>query len=123
RRAGRPPSVDGWLLGPKARIDREWAREVRAPRRADARAARAARERGCHQEEMATTLDRSVSAVRYWMAEHALEGKARPGPRPLVSPEQIEAAIRNGAHTVSANCRRHGRTVFVIENSGRAKCR
>jgi hypothetical protein len=78
---------------------------------------------GATLEGMAAALDRSAATVRYWLAKHGLKGKARRGPSPLVSSEQVEAAIRDGARTVNADCQLHGPTVFVIENSGRVRCR
>jgi transposase len=78
---------------------------------------------GATLEGMATALDRSVPTVRYWLAKQGLEGKARRGRPSLVSREQVETAIRDGARTLTADCQHHGRTVFVIENSGRVRCR
>jgi hypothetical protein len=80
-------------------------------------------ESGATLEEMAFALDRSVRTVRYWLAKHRLSGAARPGPRPRVPREKVEAATRAGLRTVTASCPRHGETVFVIENSGRVRCR
>lgn len=79
--------------------------------------------RGATLEEMSRTLDRSAPTIRYWLAKHGLELKTRRGPRPLVPIEQLEAAKREGASTLSATCPRHGDTTFVIEESGRARCR
>jgi hypothetical protein len=73
--------------------------------------------------EMSKTLDRSMPTIRYWLAKHDLKLKARRGPRPLVSSDQIESAKREGASTLTAACRHHGPTTFVIEESGRARCR
>ena len=78
---------------------------------------------GATLERIAAALDRSASTIRYWLAKYGLKGKARRGPSPLVSPERVEAAIRDGARTLTADCQLHGRTVFVIENSGRVRCR
>jgi hypothetical protein len=72
---------------------------------------------------MATALDRSVPTIRYWLAKHGLEGKARRGRPSLVSREQVEAAIRGEARTLTADCPHHGHTAYVIENSGRVRCK
>jgi hypothetical protein len=74
-------------------------------------------------EEMSRGLGRSMPTVRYWLTKHGLKLKPRRGPRPLVPAEQVETARRQGASTLTAECRRHGRTAFVIEESGRARCR
>jgi transposase len=80
-------------------------------------------EAGATLKEMALAVDRSVSTVRYWLEKYGLARAARPGPRPLVSRGEVQAALRAGVRTVSGDCPDHGRTVFVIENSGRARCR
>ena len=80
-------------------------------------------ESGATLEQVALVVDRNISTVRYWLVKHGLEGKARRGRRPLVSREEVEAATRAGSRTLPARCPHHGDTVFVIENSGRARCR
>jgi len=72
---------------------------------------------------MAAVVDRNISTVRYWLGKHGLKGKTRRGRHPLVSREEVEAATRGGSRTLFARCPHHGDTVFVIENSGRARCR
>jgi transposase len=74
-------------------------------------------------EGMATKLDRSQSAVRYWLSRYGLAVKARRGRPRQIPREVVDAAIDRGERTLTANCRHHGHTVFVIENSGRVKCR
>jgi excisionase family DNA binding protein len=73
--------------------------------------------------EIAEQLDRSIPTVRYWLSKHGVRRKARRGRRSRVPREQVDAAIRDGARTLMAQCRHHGYTVFVIENSGRVRCR
>lgn len=74
--------------------------------------------------EMAERLDRSISNVRYWLDKHGLrrETGAR-GRRPLVPRSEVDAAVAAGVRTLIATCPHHGSTTFVIENSGRARCR
>lgn len=73
--------------------------------------------------QIAEELDRSPSTIRYWLKKYGLATNARRGPRPMVSPERVKQAIRNGDRTLDSTCPRHGSTVFVIENSGRVRCR
>jgi hypothetical protein len=80
-------------------------------------------ESGATLEQMALAVHRSVATVRYWLEKHALEGGERRGPRRVVSRGEAKAALDAGLRTVTAHCLRHGDTVFVIENSGRARCR
>jgi transposase len=59
----------------------------------------------------------SISTIRYWIGRYGL-------PRPhSVRRSEVERAIEEGRRTLFRDCRRHGWTVFVIENSGRARCR
>jgi hypothetical protein len=41
----------------------------------------------------------------------------------MVSREAVEAAIEAGLRTVEGDCRHHGSSVFVIEPSGKVRCR
>jgi transposase-like protein len=75
-------------------------------------------------KDMANALDRSISTIRYWLAKHRLGGSsAPPGRRPLVSKTKVDAALQAGSRTLLSSCVKHGSTVFVIENSGRVRCR
>jgi transposase len=66
---------------------------------------------------IAEELGVSQSTVRHWIARYDLR-------QPLqVRRADREAAIRGGRRTLMRNCRRHGKTIFVIENSGRVRCR
>jgi hypothetical protein len=80
-------------------------------------------ERDATLQEMADELGRSMSTVRYWLNELGLKTTGRRGRRPAVPRVVIDQAIDAGARTVMGRCRWHGEGVFVIENSGRARCR
>lgn len=80
-------------------------------------------DRGLTLAEIADELDRSVAAVRYWLEKHGLRTKGRRGPRPVIPREIVDQAIARGLRTLEAECPHHGRGVFVIENSGRVRCR
>jgi len=68
-------------------------------------------------DTIATELGVSVPTIRYWIVRHDL-------PRPHVQRRQaIERALDEGRRTMLRDCGRHGWTVFVIENSGRTRCR
>jgi hypothetical protein len=79
--------------------------------------------RGATLREMADKFDRSTATVRYWLRRHGLAVSRSVGRRPLVPSATVQAALEAGARTVAARCPRHGQTVFVIENSGRSRCR
>ena len=78
---------------------------------------------GATLEEMAASLERDISTIRYWLRRHGLRGTAPRGRRPRVSKAERDAAISAGERTVAGRCPDHGETIFVIENSGRARCR
>ena len=80
-------------------------------------------ERDATLQEMARELGRSVSTIRYWLKELGLKSKGRRGRRPAVPRAVVGQAIDAGARRVIGCCRWHGEGVFVIENSGRARCR
>jgi hypothetical protein len=73
--------------------------------------------------EIALAVDRSQSSVRYWLRRHGLKTTGRRGPRPIVPREKVERARAEGRRTLDATCPHHGEAVFVIEASGRARCR
>jgi len=66
---------------------------------------------------IAERLDLSVTTVRYWIKKYGLR---KPH---LVRREGIAKAVEAGARTLFRDCEKHGWTTFVIENSGRARCR
>ena len=80
-------------------------------------------EAGCTLEEMASALDRSVPTIRYWLVRFGLKTTGKRGRCPRVSRAEVEAALREGKRTLAGHCARHGETVFVIEDSGRSRCR
>jgi transposase len=66
---------------------------------------------------IAAEFDVSVRTVRYWIERYAL-------PRPHSTRRTaVERALEEGRRTIFRDCRKHGWTVFVIENSGRTRCR
>jgi hypothetical protein len=80
-------------------------------------------ERDATLQEMADELGRSMSTVRYWLKELGFKQSGRRGRRPAVPRAVIDQAIGAGARRVTGRCRWHGEGEFVIENSGRARCR
>ena len=66
--------------------------------------------------EIAETLDRSTSTVRYWLQRYVL--KTDPRNRRA----QVEQAKAEGRTRVTSTCRHHGETEFHIESSGRLRC-
>ena len=80
-------------------------------------------ERGLTVAEIAGALGRRPTAVRYSLGKLGLQTRSRRGPRPMISRASVEQAIKQGARTVIGRCRQHGEGVFVIENSGRVRCR
>lgn len=73
--------------------------------------------------EIAEFLDRSMSAIRYWLARYGLKTRARRGPRPRIPREVVAAVLDAGSRTFVARCEYHGETEFIIENSGRSRCK
>jgi hypothetical protein len=73
--------------------------------------------KGLTLEAIASALDRSVSTVRHWIGRHDL-------PRPkTIRDEQRLRALAEGKMTFTSDCKHHGSTTWVIENSGRTRCR
>jgi len=59
----------------------------------------------------------SIRTVRYWIDRYEL-------PNPRVNRRGvIDRAVEEGRRTLFGECAKHGWTTFVIENSGRARCR
>ncbi len=73
--------------------------------------------------EIAEAIERSPSATRYWLDRYGLKTRGRRGPRPIVDRELVDAASEAGFRTLEAKCPTHGPSVFVIETSGRVRCR
>ena len=80
-------------------------------------------ERGLTLSEIAAEVGRSISSVRYWLGKHGLRTRSRRGPRPAVPREAVDEALAAGKRTVDGDCPHHGLRTFVIENSGRVRCR
>jgi DNA-binding CsgD family transcriptional regulator len=80
-------------------------------------------ERGATLQQIAEELGRSVSTIRHWLRKYGLRTRNRRGLRTGLAREEIELALKNGARTLTRECKRHGETTFVIENSGRTRCR
>lgn len=69
---------------------------------------------GATLAEMAEQLDRSVSAVRYWLSQYQIRSPNRTGPR---------RRCGDGAKTATFECKRHGITEFVLEGRGHYRCK
>lgn len=113
RRVGKHPSTVGYWLkkyeltsvgsekyGPRASLCSERLKEL-----ADS---------GATLAEMAEQLDRSVSTVRYWLAQYRIKSSARRDPR---------RRCGRGSKTAIFKCRQHGVTEFVLEGRGHYRCR
>jgi hypothetical protein len=59
----------------------------------------------------------------YWLARYGLRKNGTRGCRPTVPRRATDDAIAAGLRTITGRCRHHGEGEFVIENSGRARCR
>jgi len=70
-------------------------------------------EDGATLKEMAEQLDRSVSAVRYWLGKYGLQSANPRGPR----------RRGGGEGTALFECRRHGTTEFRLEGRGHYRCK
>lgn len=69
---------------------------------------------GATLSEIARTLDRSISTIRYWLARYGLKTVNRRGKRPRCA---------EGASTATFECTRHGTTEFVLEGRGYYRCK
>lgn len=74
-------------------------------------------DQGLTLSEIGAEVTRSDSTVRYWIRRYGL-----PKPR-NVRRAEVERAIADGQRTLLKECAEHGWTTFVIENSGRTRCR
>jgi transposase len=72
---------------------------------------------GLRLREIAGEVGRSISTVRYWIGKHGLDAPK------AARREAVERALAEGRRTLRRECKRHGVTTFVIENSGRVRCR
>jgi len=80
-------------------------------------------ESGATLQQIAEELDRSERTVRYWLGKYDLRTRTRRGPKPMLEYEVVKRAIEAGKRTVAGVCPHHGEGMFVIENSGRSRCR
>ncbi len=72
---------------------------------------------GATLAEIARRLGCSVSTVRYWIAKHGL-------PSPIAVRRGDRAtAVERASGVLERRCRVHGKTAFVIDKSGRMRCR
>lgn len=80
-------------------------------------------EQGMTLAAIAEEVDRSIATVRYWLRKHGLRTRGRRGRAPIAPAELVAEARAAGRRTLEAECPRHGPGTFVIERSGRARCR
>jgi transposase len=73
--------------------------------------------KGLRLREIADQVDRSISTVRYWIRRYDLDAPKK------IRKDEVEKALADGRRTLRRECTRHGLTTFVIENSGRVRCR
>lgn len=73
--------------------------------------------------EIAQAVERSPAATRYWLDKYGLKTNGRRGPTPMIPRYVVEDALAKGERTIAGECRTHGFSVFVIEPSGRVRCR
>lgn len=73
--------------------------------------------KGLTLSEIAGRFGVSQTTVRYWIQQYGLT-------KPVaVRRAAAERALAAGRRTVDGECKKHGPTQFVIENSGRVRCR
>jgi transposase-like protein len=70
--------------------------------------------------ELAEAVGQSRTAVRYWLGRYGL--KTQRARRADVR-EQTRTAREEGQNTNTRDCRHHGSTTFVIDATGRYRCR
>lgn len=73
-------------------------------------------ENGWTLKEMASSVNRDMSTVRYWLRQFGL--KATGGARRRETREAKQLGLRH----IERQCTRHGRTRFVLENRGSYRC-
>lgn len=110
RRAGKHPStVSYWLKkhGLRAR-----GREAHSPKgRIDEERLRDLVDQGLSLRVIAQSLDRSVTAVRYWIGRYEIPRASR-----------RRRVIPGGSKREPMSCRRHGMVLFVLEGRGSYRC-
>lgn len=70
--------------------------------------------RGATLSEMAEALDRNASTIRYWLERYEIERSLPRGRRPRCG---------DGERFAIFDCKRHGRTEFVLEGRGYYRCK
>jgi transposase len=70
--------------------------------------------------EIAAKVDRSKGTVRHWLRRHGL---ATVSPRGRRRSSEATAAARVGASVAEMTCRRHGKTLYVVDGRGYYRCR
>jgi transposase len=113
---GKHPSTISYWLGkhglqangadrhsPKGAIDRESLSELV--------------QRGLTLSEIGAEFGRSITTVRYWIRRYGLRSPRN------VRRAELERAVAEGRRTLMKECGKHGWTTFVLENSGRTRCR
>ena len=73
-------------------------------------------ENGLTLNEMARSVNRDISTVRYWLRHYGL--KATGGSRRRETREAKQRGLRH----IDRRCPQHGRTRFVLENRGSYRC-
>jgi transposase len=67
---------------------------------------------GMSLREIAKELDRSLATIRHWMQKYQLK-----------APPHRHQGPGDGSRHATLSCRRHGRTVFVLEGRGSYRCK
>lgn len=67
---------------------------------------------GLSLREIARRMDRSLATIRHWMRKYELK-----------APPHRHEGPRDGSRETRLNCRRHGRTDFVLEGRGSYRCK
>jgi transposase len=77
-------------------------------------------EEGLSIAQIAERVDRSKATVRHWLKRYALKTR---GDACRVPKVEVMRARDAGLDRLNMKCPRHGQVEFVIEGSGRARCR
>jgi transposase len=114
-KAGKHPSTIGYWL--KKHGLTAVGRDRFSPRGGlDRGELEAAVENGLTLNEMARSVNRDISTVRYWLRRYGL--KATGGSRRRETREAKQRGLRH----IERRCPQHGRTRFVLENRGSYRC-
>lgn len=73
--------------------------------------------RGWTLRQIAASLDRSPSTIRYWARKFGIQTQRMGLRRP-----ELERGRRAGIKRVESTCLRHGRAIFVLEARGSYRC-